>query len=99
MVELIVIEIFIAIWAVSKISVETKLDNYDMSKVDNLKMTKEVSIKTTKKYTRITIENWAKYQGVLLENDKVNDKVVDIEMTTTKEIKNNYIYFIKKYRG
>ena len=39
MAELIVIGIFIAIWAVSKISVETKLDNYDMSKVDNLKMT------------------------------------------------------------
>ena len=66
--------------------------------LDNLKTTKEVTIQTTKKYTRITIENWAKYQGVLLENDKANDKVIDIEMTTTKEIKNNYIYFIKKYK-
>ena len=42
MAELILIGIFVAIWAISKISVETKLDNYDMSKVDTAKMTKDM---------------------------------------------------------
>lgn len=66
--------------------------------LDNLKTTKEVSIKTTKKYTRVSIENWGKYQGNDFENDKVNVKEKDIEMTTTKEIKNiNINLIINKY--
>ena len=66
--------------------------------LENLKTTNNVTIKTTKKYTLVTIENWEKYQGMLFENDKVNDKEEVIKTTTTKEIKNNYIYFIKKYK-
>ena len=32
--------------------------------LEHLKTTGEVTIKTTNKYTRITIENWEKYQGI-----------------------------------
>lgn len=32
-----------AIWAISKISTEVKLDNYDMSKVDTAKLTKDMA--------------------------------------------------------
>lgn len=43
MVELIVIGIFVAIWAINKISVETRLDNYDVSKIDNTKLSKDAA--------------------------------------------------------
>lgn len=37
------VAIIITIWAVNKISVEVKLDNYDMSKVDTAKLTKDMA--------------------------------------------------------
>lgn len=43
MAELITIVIFIAIWAICKISTETKLDNYPVSKIDNTKLSRDVA--------------------------------------------------------
>nr|MBP3598981.1 hypothetical protein [Eubacterium sp.] len=35
--------VIIAIWAISKINTEVKLDNYDMSKVDSVKLSSDAA--------------------------------------------------------
>lgn len=39
---LIFIIIIAVIWGINKASVETRLDNYDISKIDNTKLTKDM---------------------------------------------------------
>lgn len=56
--------------------------------LEHLKSTHEVTIKTTKKYTLITIEKWAFFQGDTNKNDKVNDKEQGTQTTTIEEYKN-----------
>ena len=60
--------------------------------LNNLKMTGELTIKTTSKYTLITVENYAFYQGDDEENDQVfdqqNAQEIASKTATTKEIKN-----------
>lgn len=53
--------------------------------LNNLKMTHELTIKTTNKYTRITIENWEKFQGDVEDIDKQNDKQADIQTTSKRQ--------------
>lgn len=66
--------------------------------IAKLKSTHEITVKSTNKFIVVTIENWEKYQyGEIKNNNQINNET-NSKLTTTKEIKNNYIYFIKKYR-
>ena len=66
--------------------------------IAKLKSTHEITVKSTNKYIVITLENWEKYQyGEVKINTQTNNET-NSKLTTTKEIKNIYLYFIKKYR-
>ena len=74
------------------------------SALTNLKSTHEITIKSTNKYTRITIENWEKYQGEEFENNTQNNKQTNNQITNKqqqlkniKNIKNNNINILNKY--
>lgn len=66
--------------------------------ISNLELTHELTHKSTHKHTLITIENWAKYQDVINQTNTVNNTQTNIQLTTTKEIKNIYINLINKYK-
>lgn len=71
--------------------------------LNNLKSTNEITLKTTSKYTRITIENWEKYQGDDFENNTVDNTQINNQITNKqqqhKNIKNININILNKYIG
>lgn len=74
-----------------------------------LKSTHEITIKTTNKYTLVTIENYDKFQGEVIEithepTNKltINQQTTNKQLTTNKNDKNDnniyFSYFINKIR-
>jgi hypothetical protein len=66
--------------------------------ITKLKSTREITVKSTNKFIVVTLENWEKYQYGEIKINTQNNNQTNFKLTTTKEIKNIYLYFIKKYR-
>lgn len=87
--------------SINHLAKETNLTSQQVrTALDKLKSTGEITIKPTNKYSLITVEKYANYQDVNLDNNIQNNTQQNNQITTTKEIKNNkniYIYLYKKY--
>lgn len=82
---------------ISRQSVRTSLNR--------LKSTNEITIKSTNKYSLVTIVNYEKFQGDEIKstnettnNLTFNQPATNQQLTTNKNDKNIYIYFINKYK-
>lgn len=57
--------------------------------LEKLKSTQEITQEVTQKYSLITIVKYSDYQDTTLKNNTIPNTISNIEITTTKEIKNN----------
>jgi TusA-related sulfurtransferase len=60
-----------------------------------LKSTGELTVKTTNKFSIITIENWAKYQGGVDESDRQTDSQTDRPPTVNRQANGVSSYYIR----
>ena len=73
--------------------------------INHLKSTNEITIKSTNKYSLVTIVNYEKFQSdeikstnEITNNLTFNQPATNQQLTTNKNDKNIYIYFINKYK-